>query len=205
MSFSRLNYDDDTYVTKLNETIGTGLYQIQTPRMGCNDKDCTFYAPGLILDKFDDGMCEKELIDVDSELLGITRKDSRCPAKKYLPGEQPFCKAKTLSRDCTFLAPEPTLLSNPKATNKETTANRWEWLCQNPQNKVLIPFDWNINNRLVVKLNHRPCISQPMDQSASLPPSCNKFVKYDWWSKYQQPANMIPGNALGTCENIPKL
>ncbi len=203
-TFSRLPYDDDTYVTKLNETIGPGQYMIGLPRVNC-DNDCSFYAPGVNLDKFDDGMCEKELIDVDSELLGITRKDSKCPARKYLPTDEPFCKNKQLTKDCTFLSPEPTLLSNPKATNKETTINRWQWLCQNPQKKVNIPFDYNINNRLIVKDNHRPCRATPVDQSAALPPQCNQFIKYDWSSKYQQPASMLPGAALSACQNIPQL
>jgi hypothetical protein len=203
MSYSRLNFDDDTYVTKLNESIGSGAYQLQQPRVDCND--CSYYAPGVNLNIFNDGMCEKELIDVDSELMGLTRKDSRCPAKKYLPKDEPFCKNKRLTKDCTYLSSEPTLMSNPKATNKETTVNRWEWLCKNPQQKSLIPFDWNISNRLVTKMNHRPCVQQPIDQSAVLPPACNKFVKYDWSSKYNQPANMLPQNALGYCGNIPKL
>jgi len=33
-----------------------------------------------------------------------------------------------------------------------------------------MPFDHNINNRLVVKDNHRPCIPNPIDVNLSLPP-----------------------------------
>jgi hypothetical protein len=205
MSYTRLNYDDDTYKTKLNESISPGLFAIETPRMGCGS-DCTYYAGGGVnLNRFDDGMCEKELIDVDSELIGITRKDSRCPARKYLPTGQPFCKTKQLTKDCTFMAPEPTLMSNPKATNKETTINRMQWLCQNPQKKALMPFDYNINNRLITKDNHRVCPPKPVDQSAALPPACNSFIRYDWSSKYTKPSNNLPGAALGYCDNIPKL
>ena len=47
--------------------------------------------------------------------------------------------------------------------------NRWEWLCLDPQEKVLIPFDHNINNRIIVKDNHRPIIPKPLDQSLALP------------------------------------
>jgi hypothetical protein len=203
MSWSRLNFDDDTYKTKLGESIGAGEYQITTPRVACDD--CSWYSPSMNLSHFNDGMCEKELIDVDSELLGITRKDSRCPAKKFLPSDKPFCTTKKLTKDCTFLTSEPTLVSNPKATNKETTVNRWEWLCKDPTRKSLIPFDYNINNRLLVKDLHRPCKPNPLDQSAALPPKCNMFVKYDWASKYQGPAKILPGAALAPCDNIPKL
>ena len=203
MSYTRLNFDDDTYITKLNETISPGGYMIETPRLDCDD--CSYYAPGVNLDKFNDGMCEQGLIDVDSELMNITRKQSKCPSKKYIPSDQPFCKTKTLTKDCTYMSSEPTLMSNPKATNKETTMNRWQWLCQNPQKKALIPFDWNINNRLVVKDNHRPCAPRPLDQDAALPPACNENIKYDWSSRYTDASQTMHGNALGYCENIPNL
>lgn len=203
MSFSRLNYDNDAYVTKLNEIIGVGDYQLGTPRVDC--QPCNFYAPGVNLNMFNDGMCEKELIDVDSELIGITRKDSRCPAKKYLPSDKPFCNVKKITKECSYLTPEPTLISNPKATNKETTMNRWEWLCKDPQSRCTIPFDWNINNKLVTRDNHHPCAPKLIDQSAALPPACNKYIKFDWSSKFNLSQNSIPQNALGYCENIQKL
>ena len=203
MAFNRLNYDDDTFVTKLNESIGPGAYCLQKPRIDCGD--CTFYAPSVNLNMFNDGMCEKDLIDVDSELIGITRNSSRCPSRKYLPQDEPFCKVKKGTKNCDFLTAEPTLISNPKATNKETTVNRWEWMCQDPQRKALISFDYNINNRLITKDNFRACKPNPMDQSGLLPPACNKFIKYDWSSRYNNVANTIPNTALGYCDNINKL
>ena len=33
----------------------------------------------------------------------------------------------------------------------------------------LIPFDHNINNRIIVKDNHRPIIPKPLDQTSALP------------------------------------
>jgi hypothetical protein len=39
-----------------------------------------------------------------------------------------------------------------------------------PQANVLIPFDYNINNRIVTKDNHRPCIPVPIEQTLPLPP-----------------------------------
>jgi len=203
MSFSRPRYDDCTYKHRLAETISPGEYMTQMPR---NCDNCAYYAPGVILDGKGVALCEKELIDVDSELLGITRKYSQCPADKYLPSKDPFCKVnKDGFRECTDLVPEPTLISNPKCTNKETTVNRWEWLCQNPQQNALVPFDFLINNRLVVKDNHRPHLERPMDQSVALPPECNNHVIYDWASRYTQSPVQYPSTQLATCSTIPKL
>jgi hypothetical protein len=204
MSYCRPRYDNDTYKTKLNETIGPGEYMLTTPNT-CDN--CLYYGGGgPILNGTGVGVCDKALIDVDSELMGITRKYSQCPADKYLPQNEPFCKVNLSGfKECDFLNPEPTLISNPKCTNKETTVNRWEWLCQNPQKNALIPFDWNINNRNVVKDNHRPNIERPIDQSAALPPPCNNNVKYDWASRYSQSPYSMPSLQLAPCANIPLL
>ena len=76
--------------------------------------------------------------------------------------------SKEIPRDCTFITDE-TRTSNPPQNLRGTGWNRWETLCKNPQSKVLIPFDYNIQNRIVVKDNHRPCIPTPIDVNLSLP------------------------------------
>lgn len=202
MSFTRSRYDNCTYKHDLSETIGPGEYMTQTPH---NCDNCAYYAPGVNFNGKGVGLCSKQLIDVDSELLGITRRASQCPADKFLPKKDPYCKMVSNYKECTDLVPEPTLISNPKCTNKETTVNRWEWLCINPQKNALVPFDFNINNRIVVKDNHRPLIERPMDQSAALPPECNNYVKYDWASRYTQGPMQYPNVQLATCTNIPNL
>ena len=75
----------------------------------------------------------------------------------------------TISFDNCFIGSEDTRLSNPACNLRGTGWNRWEWLCLDPQERVLMPFDYNINNRLVVKDNHRPCIPKPIDVTPSLP------------------------------------
>ena len=52
-------------------------------------------------------------------------------------------------KDCQIPA-EDTRLSNPSCNLRGTGWNRWEWLCLNPQEKVEVPFDYNISNRIIV-------------------------------------------------------
>lgn len=204
MNFSRLRYDNDTYVHNLQQSIGVGEYSIGTPHNDCDN--CSYYAPGINLDHSGSAVCDKALIDVDSELLNITRKASDCPSQKYLPNQKPFCNVNFKNKkECDFLIPEYTLISNPKCTGHESTANRWEWLCTNPQDKAMIDFDYNINNRLIVKDAHRLCLPNPLDQTLSLPPKCNENIRYDWSSKYNKPEVSIAANQLAYCANIPKL
>lgn len=167
MSFSRLNYDTCTYSHNLHQSVGAADYMLQAPRLEC--QACFPANPSVKLQARGGALCEQPgWIDASSELLGLTRKATNCPSEKYLPSEKAFCKM-SVPLDCPQMPQEDTRLSNPPCTLRGTGWNRWEWLCRNPQDKALMTFDTNIQNRLVVKDNHRPCILKPMDPCASLP------------------------------------
>lgn len=184
MSFNRLNYDQCTYKHNLRQSIGTGDYQLNTPRIECTG--CFPQDPKLTIGKYGASLCgDKPLVDVDSELKIITRKASNCPTQKYLPQPTPFCNTVNL-QDCRSVPQEDTRLSNPPCTMRGTGWNRWEWLCQNPQDKVFVPFDFNVSNRLIVKDNHRPCIPKPVDQSMVLPPMNQSDDMYEYRQQYDE-------------------
>lgn len=184
MSFNRLNYDQCTYKHNLRQSVGTGDYILNTPKidcLGCFPKD-----PKLPVDKYGASLCgDKPLVDVDSELKILTRKASNCPTQKYLPQAKPFCQTVNLA-DCRSVPQEDTRLSNPPCTMRCSGWNRWEWLCQNPQDKAFVPFDFNVSNRLIVKDNHRPCIPKPVDQSMVLPPLNQSDEMHEYRQKYDE-------------------
>ena len=201
MSFNRLNYDTCEYKQTLAQSIGPGGYQINTPPISCDA--CYPYQPSIRLQSSGGSVdMSKYMIDIDSEMLNITRPASKCPSRKFLPycpdcgsnsgepcgqGVSNSCKtckerlkngercptkfSKGLNHypDCNIMPQEETRTSNPPCNLRGTGWNRWEWLCLNPQDKVEIPFDWNISNRIVVKDNHRPSIPTPIDTIPSLP------------------------------------
>ena len=201
MSFNRLNYDTCEYKQTLAQSIGPGHYQINTPPISC--QACYPYPPSVRLQRSGGSVdASKYMIDVDSEMLNITRAASKCPSHKFLPlcpncgcesGEpcgqgvtntckncqgnlkngqrcpDNFSKGLTSFPDCNFLPQEETRISNPAGNLRGTGWNRWEWLCLNPQDRVEIPFDYNISNRILVKDNHRPCVPTPIDPVPSLP------------------------------------
>ena len=180
MSFCRLNWDNCTYKQNLKQSIGTADYVLGTPRIDC--KACFPADPAIRLASVPGiskggGECNSP-IDVDSELKLLGRKASNCPTQKHLPRETPFCAAVKIP-DCQAIPREDTRISNPSCTMRCTGINRWEWLCKNPQDKSLVPFDYNISNRIIVKDNHRPCVRDPIDQSAALPPPNDIVVSYD--------------------------
>lgn len=167
-ALSSLNYDDCTYKHNLQQSVSIGDYMINQPRVEC--VACFEASPSVTLNGNGVDVCaDKPLIDVDSELKLINRQATNCPTQKYLPTGKSYC-AKSSLTDCRGLTNEDTRLSNPPCTMRSSGWNRWEWLCQNPQDKALVPFDFMISNRTVVKDNHRPCIPKPVDQSHTLPP-----------------------------------
>jgi hypothetical protein len=213
MSFNNLKYDNCAYTHQLKESVSPGDYMLNTPKP-C--KPCFVASPGVNLGGFGASICDN-LVDVDSELMNITRKASDCPSKHYLPGETyngNVCGKMNKMIECAddsvvnFLTAEDTLISNPKCTNKERTVNRWEWLCRQPQDNAIRPFDWYIANRLVVKDSHRPLVPTLLDQSSALPPKktnkCSTYLDEQFTNTHTQwkKTNNGPQNAQWKYDNI---
>ena len=84
MSFNRLDYDTCAYKQELSESIGPGEYQLSTPNINC--EDCFTKDPQLVLQR--SGVIVAKtvpMIDVDSELMNITRKLSNCSSNDFIP------------------------------------------------------------------------------------------------------------------------
>jgi len=206
MSSNRLNFDTCQYKQKISESIGPGNYMINTPPISCDS--CYPYSPSIRLQRQGASVdTTKPLIDIDSELLNITRPASKCPSRKWIPNNCTDRPASQLThfRDCTFPA-EETRNSNPPCNLRGTGFNRWEWTCMNPQERVEIPFDWNINNRIIVKDNHRPCVPTPVDQTLVLPNypelPCEKMDTPNYCANFVMPD---ASSSWKKCSQIPRL
>ena len=138
------------------------------------------------------------LVDLDSELIGISRHYSRCdePIKQF-----PHTSTIVFS-DCKKLTAEPTRYSNPALTLKDNGVNRFTPLCRNPQANVEKPFDWLVNNRLIVKDSHRPCVEFPMEQNFPVPPEHAQTYTI---TNMQQWSSLIPDRIKMTHQNPPML
>lgn len=175
-------HDPCSYDEKLRRSVGPGMYMLMTPAN--DDMSCSRDIPAdpfLRYQAKGPGACPPgKAVDDGSELLGLNYKMTQCSSDAYLPGKYPSRGActpagKADARAC--MAPtEPTRLSNPPCTLRGTGWNRWEWLCEDPQEKAIIPFEWNTSYRIVAKDNHRPCVPTPMDQTNLLPPAENGKV-----------------------------
>ena len=175
MANTRINHDLGVYKQHINESVGPLEYKLATPQQ-CSD--CFVNDPQLIQQRSGVSVSSNfPMIDVDSDLMGITRKLTKDPNKKYMasfngtrdPSGQPADKYSFNPSLCNQPKVESTLMSNPPQNLKGTGWNRWEWLFHNPQDMIERPFDWNSNSNLLARDTHRPCIPTPVSQDLVFP------------------------------------
>jgi len=177
MSFTGPMYDTEAYAQDIRESAGILDYKMKTPQQceECisNDPSIRVQRSGVSIDN------NMSMVDIDSELMNITRKLSHVPEEKYLPkfdkdGNIITETSKDHPKACDLPVTEYTLLSNPSSNLRGTGWNRWEQLCQDPQANLELPFEWNINSDIMIKDNHRPCLPTPGDNKGVLPPQTRK-------------------------------
>ena len=166
MTSTRNMYDLNNYKRDLQASVGQGNYTLE-PNKQCD----SCFSPNIPNSNFGNTVCPN-LIDVDSEVMGLNVNNTKCPEKFYLPSDQAFCDFKD-EEDCPVFTGESTRLSNPPCTLRGTGWNRWEWLCQNPQDKAIMPNErfFRVDTKLMSKDNHRPCVPNLLEQGLSCPKS----------------------------------
>ncbi len=186
MSFNRLKYDKCNTVKYNQESTGPGNYMTKTPVLNTtcyNDNPRIInQKSGASLNGNVDWRFYSGPVDVESELLNITRKESRCPSKKYMPnGHNPDIVS---PKQCHFNV-DDTRLNNPPSTLRGTGWNRFTPLFKDPQENVFFPGSMMTPTRLVVKDNHRPVVRNP---------KVNDMNPYE----KQAPCEKISGNVCAT-------
>jgi hypothetical protein len=158
MSFNNLLYDKDTSLQNIELSHDILKYRFNVPEQCTEcyhpDPHNRIQRSGVSID------AKNEMIDVDSELLGITRKASKVIDEQYNPSRDNQ-KFNTLSHfnNCSHVENvEHTRLSNPPSTLRGTGWNRWEDLFINPQQlrHIELPFCNNVDTAILEKDSHRP-------------------------------------------------
>lgn len=173
MSFTKPNWDKCTYETTLSQSTDAASYGIKTPRHHCNA--CAPPVADPLINHYQRGF-PNGLIDVDSQLRSLNHQYSRCPSDKYWTDKDTTTSLTTQPCEETTHYTETTRFSNPPCTLRGTGWNRWEWLCQNPQDQAIPSFDTGVSSRIVMKDNHRPLVEPLVDQTQVLPPGTNDAV-----------------------------
>jgi hypothetical protein len=86
MSFNRLKYDSCAYEKKIKESVSPSHYMLDPIRF----ENCNKCRPEFgVVGGTNVSLERKNLVDVESDLRGQTRKASQCPSQLY----QPECKS----------------------------------------------------------------------------------------------------------------
>ena len=167
-SFTRRQYDGCKTNDDLRVTTGPGRYQIDTPPQYCN---ASFAPEPTIRQQRWGASLNGSFVktDVESDLLNINRPTTKTICSQYDPGTDEVNQGgRTDMKEQSF--PQTfSRLVDPPSTGRAVGWNRWEWLCENPQESVMMPFDWAITTRLSAKDAFRPCIPTPIGPAALLP------------------------------------
>lgn len=173
---NRRRYDGCKTSDDLRVTSGPGRYQLDEPNKYCDA--CFAPEPTIRQQKWGASLNSKFIkTDVESDLFNINRPTTKTVCNQYNPTKNDINNSGTeMTKECSF--PQTfTRLVDPPCTLRSTGWNRWEYLCDNPQETVMVPFDNLITTRLQQKDQFRPCIPKPQDPTALLPaPRESNFI-----------------------------
>ena len=134
--FEKVNKGLETEATK--QSIGPNEYHLNT--IQTEGSPVYPWAPTARIQKIGGAILDNQkLIDVDSDLLGITRKSSNDPNTHYKPSEEMVLKY--INLEDGFFHQESTLLSNPPSLLRGQVKNRWENVHKDPMQNILEPFN----------------------------------------------------------------
>ncbi len=167
-SMNRRTYDGCKTSDDLRVTTGPGRYQMDIPQQSC---DACFAPEPTVRQQMWGASLNQGFMktDVESDLFNINRPTTRTVCDHYNPDTNKMNAAGVKSvKECSFPQTHSRLV-DPPCNNRAVGWNRWEWLCDNPQESVMLPFDNLVTTRLQKKDQFRPCIPVPQDASAMLP------------------------------------
>ena len=97
------------------------------------------------------------LVDIDSELMGLTRKMSNDPQMKYNPTKNINVEYDKLNNG--LFESENTKLTNPTIDLKGMTKNRFDFIPLNPILNSIEPFERNGDNTYLSLIdNYQECL-----------------------------------------------
>ena len=161
MSFTRFIYDECRTSKKLQELTGPGRYILNTP--GWGRAPSTFNDPQIRpgwngnLRK----VYNSTAIDINSDLIGITRPLSRDCKDKSFPFKGVIKSEKQIYPSVKCAMTQESRVTHPAWMYRDLEQTRKYPLFLNPLENSIIPFERNLNTRLLERDNFVPEIPNP--------------------------------------------
>lgn len=171
MAFTRFNYDPCRTKKQLQQSTGPGRWILDVPGNGANP--CYIEDPQIIIQKWGANL-RTNTINLESDLLGVNRKLNRdCLGinnyEKYNVPNEAINYPK-----CNNLFTEQSRATNPAWWYRDREQVDWYYPPLNPQENTCIPFQNNLNTRILEKDNFTPkrqCLINVSNEANDMLPS----------------------------------
>ena len=166
MSFQRNLYDPQAYNHRLDESMGTGKYQLLSD-YGNHSARCFRTNPGG--NNGNTGLMEiGKIVNAESDLYNLNRRLSKDPKQNYpFKGQQEKHQFTALCGDPPNFETRHSMLDSPRPNReKSTLGHHYETLCLDPQKLVRIHDNSYIgrNTQLWERDNYKPRMPTPLNQ-----------------------------------------
>jgi hypothetical protein len=106
--------------------------------------------------------------DVESDLKNLGRPTVRTTCGQYQPEQgQAIANRLTAMPEADFPQTASHLV-DPPCTLRGTGINRWQWLCENPQENVMMPFEYLVDSRHAAKDAVYTAMDKPLESSKAV-------------------------------------
>jgi hypothetical protein len=106
--------------------------------------------------------------DVESDLKNLGRPTVRTTCGQYQPEQgQAVAQRLTAMPEADFPQTASHLV-DPPCTLRGTGINRWQWLCENPQENVMVPFEYLVDSRHAAKDSVYTAMDKPLESSKAV-------------------------------------
>jgi hypothetical protein len=148
MAFTRFNYDESRTKKQLQQSTDPGRWVMNVPGNGSNP--CYIEDPQIIIQKWGANL-RTNTINLESELLGVSKPLNRdCfNVDNYTKYNVPNNKINY--PDCKKTITEQSRTIMPAWTARDLEQVDWYYPPLNPQENVCLPFQSNLNTRILEK------------------------------------------------------
>lgn len=157
MSFTRFHDDPCRIKKQLQESTGPGRYMINKPGWGANP--CFMDDPHIRMEQWGANL-QTNTINLESDLLGLTRPLTKdCQSNNYKTAS---VKSEPINYKTCNPFTEQSRVTNPAWWYRDLEQNHNYILPLNPQENTCIPFQNNLNTRILEKdyfVAKAPCIT----------------------------------------------
>ena len=148
MAFTRFNYDESRTKKQLQQSTDPGRWVMNVPGNGSHP--CYIEDPQIIIQKWGANL-RTNTINLESELLGVSKQLNRdcLNVDNYTKYNVP--NQKINYPDCKNTITEQSRTIMPVWTARDLEQVDWYYPPLNPQENVCLPFQSNLNTRILDK------------------------------------------------------